>query len=158
MAVPVGAGAESPGRAHKGEAAGVSHIVMQEEGDPVGGVVQEEQPLQEAGQERGRLFYKHSQKHPGGRLEDTTRWGSENSPGPQTGVSSTTLPGWESPGALARVLLPSMLSLHPLPQYLVLPTPPPAPPAPLLTCPPGSVLRSRPQNPQPPWGVQPLGT
>lgn len=28
----------------------------------------------------------------------------------------------------------------------------------LLTCPPGSVLRFRLQNPQPPWGVQPLGT
>lgn len=49
----------------------VSHIVVQEEGDPVGGVVQEQQPLEEAGQERGRLFHKHSQKYPGGRLEDT---------------------------------------------------------------------------------------
>lgn len=46
---------------------------MQEKGDPVGGIVQEHQPLQETGQERGRLFHKHSQKHPGGRLEDTYR-------------------------------------------------------------------------------------
>lgn len=50
----------------------VSHVVVQEQGDPVGGVVQEQQPLEEAGQERGRLFHKHSQKYPGGRLEDTT--------------------------------------------------------------------------------------
>lgn len=49
----------------------MSHVVMQEEGDPVGGIVQEHQPLQEAGQERGRLFHKHGQKHPGERLEDT---------------------------------------------------------------------------------------
>ena len=54
---------------------------MQEQGDPVRGVVQEQEPLQEAGQERGRLFHEHGQKHPGGRLQDTTRWGSEESPG-----------------------------------------------------------------------------
>lgn len=50
----------------------VSHVVVQEERDPVGGVVQEQQPLEEAGQEWGRLFHKHSQKYPGGRLEDLT--------------------------------------------------------------------------------------
>lgn len=50
----------------------MSHVVVQEERDPVGGVVQEQQPLEEAGQERGRLFHKHSQKYPGGRLEDST--------------------------------------------------------------------------------------
>lgn len=135
-----------PWEGAEGRGCGVSHIVMQEQGDPVGGVVQEQQPLQEAGQERGGLFHKHSQKHPGGRLEDMARWGLEESPGPQTGVSSAPLPGWESPEALPCTLRLSAQSCpHPTP-------------APLLTCPPGSVLRSWPQNPQPPWGVQPLGT
>lgn len=41
---------------------------MQKKGDSVGGIVQKHQPLQEAGQEWGRLFHKHGQKHPGGRL------------------------------------------------------------------------------------------
>lgn len=45
-----------------------SHVVVQKEGDPVRGVVQEQQPLQEAGQERGGLFHEHGQQHPGGRL------------------------------------------------------------------------------------------
>lgn len=44
---------------------------MQKKGDSVGGIVQKHQPLKEAGQEWGRLFHKHGQKHPGGRLEDT---------------------------------------------------------------------------------------
>lgn len=62
----------SRGRAPcKGWAARVSHIVVQEKGDPVGGVVQEQQSLEEAGQEWSRLFHKHSQKHPGGRLEES---------------------------------------------------------------------------------------
>lgn len=102
----------SGGRTREKPPAGVSHVVMQEEGDPVRGIVQEQQPLQEAGQERGRLFHKHSQKHPGGRLEGT-RWCSEESPGPHTGVSSTTLAGWESPGAPACAPALSTLSLHP---------------------------------------------
>lgn len=49
----------------------VHFIVVQEKGDPVGGVVQEQQSLEEAGQEWSRLFHKHSQKHPGGRLEES---------------------------------------------------------------------------------------
>ena len=64
------AGAGSLGRERL--SVGVSHVVVQEEGDPVGGIVQEQQPLEEAGQERARLFHKHCQKHPGGSLEDTT--------------------------------------------------------------------------------------
>lgn len=60
-----------PWKGPHGETVRVSHVVMQEEGDPVGGIVQEHQPLQEAGQERGRLLHKHGQKHPGERLEDT---------------------------------------------------------------------------------------
>lgn len=38
---------------------GVSHAVVQEERDPVRGIVQEQQALQEAGQKRGGLFHKH---------------------------------------------------------------------------------------------------
>lgn len=61
---------QDPWEGPQGEAARVSYIVMHEKGDPVGGIVQEHQPLQEARQERSRLFHKHGQKHPGGRLED----------------------------------------------------------------------------------------
>lgn len=58
------------------------------------------------------------------------------------------------PGAMAPPP-PSPLSLH----LLLSTLPSRAPPRhPHLTCPPGSVLRSRLQKPQPPSGVQPLGT
>ena len=137
-------------RARTGEAVRVSYIVMQEKGDPAGGIVQEHQPLQEAGQEWGRLFHKHSQKHPGGRLEDTWQ-GSEESPEPPPGLSSTThLARFAGSGAL-----PPTAVQHALPGS---PTSVCSPALPLLTCPPGSILRSRSQNPQPPPGVQPLGT
>lgn len=42
---------------------------MQEEGDPVRGIVELPQALQETGQERGRLLHKHSQEHTGQRLQ-----------------------------------------------------------------------------------------
>lgn len=95
------------GRAHKGRAARVSHIVMQEKGDPVRGVVQEQQPLQEAGQERGRLLYKHSQKHPGGRLEEKTRQGSEESLGAPPGLPSTLCQVW-GPQELCPLTVPQL--------------------------------------------------
>lgn len=112
---------------------------MQEQGDPVRGVVQEQEPLQEAGQERGRLFHEHGQKHPGGRLQDTTPWGSEESPG-----LPLVCPG--GPQELCPVhCCPACSPRTPYLSALSCPTL-----APLLTCPPGSILRSRPQNPQPP--------
>lgn len=100
---------------------------MQEEGDPVGGIVQEHQPLQEAGQERGRLLHKHGQKHPGGRLQDTCQ-GSEESLVLPLGLSSTTWPGLGVPGAL-----PPCFSV------LFCPTPPHLPPR---ECPPVLVTES----------------
>lgn len=70
----VGEAGKGSGRRQGGapERLRLSHVVVQKEGDPVGGVVQEQQPLQEAGQERGGLLHEHGQQHPRGRLEDAT--------------------------------------------------------------------------------------
>lgn len=110
--VPLG---ESVGRRWGG--GWLSHIVMQEQADPVRGVVQEQEPLQEAGQEWRRLLHKHGQEHPGGRLEGKTCWGSDERPG----LPHQSVPG--VPGALPSALLSRVLSPHPLPQCLLLPDP-----------------------------------
>lgn len=78
--VLIRAGEGCLGRGSKIGVGGRSHVVVQKKGDPVRGIVQEQQPLQEAGQKRSRLFHKHGQKHPGGRLEDAPHMGSEGSP------------------------------------------------------------------------------
>lgn len=58
----------------------IAHVVMKEERDPVWGVIQEQQALQESRQEGGRLLHKHGQKHPGGRLR-TPQNKAHRSPG-----------------------------------------------------------------------------
>lgn len=88
-------------------------------------------------------------------------------PGGEAGGQHTQ--GSQGPGPLCPTALASQpLSAHSVPtvpgqgvQELRPPrlsSLPPAYTSTLLTCPPGSVLRFWLQNPQPPWGVQPLGT
>lgn len=49
-----------------------SHVVVKEERDPIRGIIQEQEALQEPRQEGCGLLYEHGQKHPGGRLVDST--------------------------------------------------------------------------------------